>query len=130
MIALDENRSKIFFKLLQSDASPIDGSDEQWSLPVGEKKGDVMTFDGMSRKHQNGLWYPSSDLMNVTWLTWDLTKYYPLNSGFRIFVAQIFSPPLYEEPGIIWVEKACLVREATNLDLKRFGIYRAFEQNI
>ncbi|MDH5383017.1 MAG: hypothetical protein OEW75_19350, partial [Cyclobacteriaceae bacterium] len=55
---------------------------------------------------------------------------YPHNSNRIIFVAELLTSPSHEVPGIVWVHQVRLIREATNLDLKRFGIYRAFRQII
>jgi hypothetical protein len=53
-----------------------------------------------------------------------------LKGQYRAFVVEYKGEPLAEYPGLIWVKELRLVREATNLDLKRFGIYRAFIQEV
>ncbi|MDN5201158.1 hypothetical protein QQ008_07290 [Fulvivirgaceae bacterium BMA10] len=132
MIKLEENKSKIWFKILNCDGSPIDGSAEVWSLPHGESKGELTTFPGEpSRKlSPDGIWYVDPTYKDVSWLVSSPTPLYKLNSGLKIYVVQILDSPFCEEPGMIWVSRAYLLREATNLDLKPFGIYRSFKQVI
>ena len=131
MIRLKENQSQVWFKILQQDNTPIDGSDEVWKLPSADSKGEIVTFsDSPCRQFEDNTWKPLPNYAGATWLISDPKPYYSYNQGMRIFIAQLFAPPLLEKPGMIWVEKTCLVREATNLDLKRLGIHRAFEQKL
>ena len=131
MMKLEENRSQIWFKILQADGSTIDGAKEHWSFPSGTLKGKPMSFE----HHQalaidsDSKWSHINDV-NGTWLVNDPTKFYSLNSGRRIYVAQLLELPQKEEPGMIWVQKVCLVRLATSLDLRPFGIHRAFNQTL
>lgn len=131
MMQLEENRSQIWFKVLLPDGKPIDHSKECWSLPDGALKGKPMNFmhqPALSNNGDNG-WAEIKDT-NGTWLVSDPTKFYSLNSGMKIYVAQLLELPQREELGIVWVQKVCLIRVATNLDLRPFGIHRAFQQNI
>lgn len=129
MIKLSENKSRIWFKVLTQDGDPIDGSDEVWLLPQGDLRGELITFPGSpSRRLVENTWFIDPCHKETTWLISNPLHLYKLNSGQRIFVAQIFDTPVYEEPGTIWVNHVHLLREATNLDLKPFGIHRAFHQ--
>lgn len=130
MIQLKENKSKIWFKILQADATPIDGSSEVWTMPYRERKGELTTFPGESSRNVNaqGEWYINPILKSVSWLVSNPTTLYKPNSNLKIYVAQLIDAPIYEEPGMIWVHRAYLLREATNLDLKPFGLFRAFSQ--
>lgn len=127
---LEENKSQIWFKILAGNGEPIDGSAEQWSHPFRQHKSAEMDFS-----KQPGLclnddkWVPMPGVTG-TWLVSNPKELYLHNSGRRVFVAELLSLPSHEVSGIIWVHKVRLVREATNLDLKRFGIYRAFKQVI
>ena len=121
------NRSQIWFKVLDLNGLAIDNSNEIWVLPFGTNKGPIMDFSGQP------VCYPGRSAMNLrssstgTWLVSDPS---PLFKGFadrrRVFVAELLSDPTGEIPGIIWLEKVRLVREATTLDLKRFGIHLVF----
>lgn len=128
---LEENRSQIWFKILMSSGEPIDGSKEYWSLPEGALKGKSMNFLHQPALLHNadGKWNEIEDTTG-TWLVSDPTKLYSLNSGMKVYVAQLLELPQHEELGIVWVQKVCLIRAATNLDLRPFSIHRAFQQNI
>lgn len=127
---LEENRSKIWFKVVAKDGKPVDGSQELWSFPFRTEKGDELDFSNQAALGLNdGKWIRMKSATG-TWLVSSLKELYTSNSERKIFVAELLSPPVYELPGIIWVHKVRLVREATNLDLKRFGIHRAFGQTI
>ena len=132
MIQLEENKSQIWFKILNADATPIDGSNEVWSVPAGDKRGQVQTSPGAPSKRfkLDGTWYDDPSHREVTWLVNNPSLLYQLNAGLKVYVAQIFGIPAFEEPGVIWVYQAELLRETTNMDLKPFGIYRAFEQKL
>ncbi len=132
MIQLEENKSMIWFKVLNNDGTPIDGSEETWFLPHNDKKGELVTFPGASsrRPSQDDTWFIDPTHKETTWLVSNPMVLYRYNSGLRVFVAQIVDPPVHEEPGMIWVHHVYLLREATNLDLKPFGLYRAFDQVI
>ncbi len=127
MIQLHENKSRIWFKILNADGSPIDGSSEHWTLPHRDRKGVLTTFPGepCRRRSPEGCWYIDPTYKEASWLVHDPRPLYPLNSGLRLYIAQVLESPTYEEPGMIWVNRVWLLREATNLDLKPFGIHRA-----
>ena len=130
MMRLTENKSKIWFKVLNQDASPIDGSRETWTIPITHLKGTYTSFPGdpCHKLCVEKSWHMEPSVREATWLISDPNTVYQANSGQRIFVAQVFETPLLEEPGMIWVNSVSLLREATNLDLKPYGIYRAFSQ--
>lgn len=130
MMNLEENRSRIWFKVLSENNTPIDGSGESWSLPFRQYKGEVLDFSHQPARCLNEDSWINLPGVTGTWLVSNPKELYPYNSGRRIFVAELLSSPSHELAGIIWVHKLRLVREATNLDLKRFGIYRAFRQII
>jgi len=127
MIQLTENQSKTWFKIMGPDNQPIDGSKETWSFPFRQAKGKAMNFS----EHRG--WCIHKDAwvtmphIQGTWLITDPNDVYIPNSGMRIFIAELMATPTHELPGMIWVPKVRLVREATNLDLKRFGIFRTIK---
>lgn len=109
----EENRSQIWFKVLSPEGRDLDNEMKKWFLPEGVKKGE---------------WFTSGSRIG-TWLVANPKEF--MQKTNRVFVVELEGePPIIELPGIIWVRKVRLVREATNLDLKRFGIYRAFRQII
>ncbi len=130
MLNLPENKSKTWFKVLTDKGETIDGSSEAWSLPYRQLNGNKLDFN------QQQAFYLKEDkwieMPNVTgtWLVNNPKEIYPSNSKRKIFIAELLSPPSYELSGIIWVHQVRLVREATNLDLKRFGIYRVLMPTI
>jgi hypothetical protein len=108
-----ENRSQTWFKILTSEGRDLDNEMKRWFLPEGVKKGE---------------WFTSGCRIG-TWLVLNPKEF--MQKTNRVFVVELDGEePIIELPGIIWVRKVRLVREATNLDLKRFGIYRAFRQII
>lgn len=108
-----ENKSQIWFKVLTPEGRDLDNEMKKWPLPDGVRKGE--TFISGSRIG--------------TWLVSNPKEF--MQKTNRVFVVELDGEePIAELPGIIWVRKVKLVREATNLDLKRFGIYRAFKQII
>lgn len=109
----EENKSQIWFKILSPEGRDLDNEMKKWPLPDGAKKSEP--FISGSRIG--------------TWLV-NNPKEFMLKTN-RVFVAELNGEePIIELPGMIWVRQLRLVREATNLDLKRFGIYRAFRQII
>ncbi len=130
MLNLRENKSKIWFKILTDNGDPIDGSSENWSLPFRQYKGDELDFSKQQARCLNEDKWIEMPGVTGSWLVRNPKELYPYNSNRKIFVAELQTTPFHEVPGIIWVHKVRLVREATNLDLKRFGIYRAFKQII
>ncbi len=127
---LKENKSRTWFKVLSAEGAAMDGSGEQWQLPTVHGKGRSLDFSRQQAYwHTGGIWYPV-DRMLGTWLVSDPKEVYGMNSGQRIFIAEVNSLPLEETIGVVWAGAVRLVREATNLDLKRYGIYRAFKETI
>lgn len=108
-----ENKSQIWFKVLTPEGRDLDNEMKKWPLPEGTKKGEQFI----------------SGCRIGTWLVSNPKEF--MQKTNRVFVVELDGEdPIIELPGIIWVRKLKLVREATNLDLKRFGIYRAFKQII
>ncbi len=106
-----ENRSQIWFKVLSPEGRNLDNEMKKWFLPKGVKKGE---------------WFISGNRIG-TWLVSNPKEF--MQKTNRVFVVELsLEDPFIELPGIIWVRKLRLIMEATNLDLKRFGIYRAFRQ--
>lgn len=109
----EENRSRVWFKVLSPEGRDLDNEMKRWPLPIAEKKGEVFT----------------SGSRIGTWLVSNPKELMQKNN--RVFVAELDKEePLVELPGIIWVRNVRLIREATNLDLKPFGIYRVLRQII
>ncbi|MBS1635411.1 MAG: hypothetical protein JST26_05765 [Bacteroidetes bacterium] len=108
-----QNRSQLWFKVLSPEGRDLDNEMKKWPLPDGEKKGE---------------WFISGSRIG-TWLVLDPKEH--MQKTNRVFIAELEkSEPIIELPGIIWVRQVRLIREATNLDLKPFGIYRVFKQII
>ena len=108
-----ENKSQIWFKILSPENNSLDFENQQWVLPKGPKKVD---------------WFTSQSQIG-TFLVSDPTPF--IMKFNKVFVVELAKEdPVVELPGIIWVRKARLVREATYLDLKRFGIHRTIQQSI
>ena len=106
-----ENKSQIWFKILSPENLNLDCEDKKWILPSGTKKGE---------------WFISGARMG-TLLVSNPAPF--LLKHNQVFVVELSKEdPIIEVVGLIWVRKARMVRAATNLDLKRFGIYRAFQQ--
>lgn len=107
----EQNRSQLWFKVLSPQGRDLDNEMKKWPLPDGEKKGE---------------WFISGSRIG-TWLVSNPKDL--LQKTNRVFVAELDKDePILEWPGMIWVRQVRLIREATNLDLKPFGIYRAFTQ--
>lgn len=106
-----ENKSQIWFKILTPEGRDLDNEMKKWPLPEGTRKGEQFI----------------SGCRIGTWLVSNPKEF--TQKINRVFVVELEGEePIAELPGIIWVRKVRLVREATNLDLKRFSIYRAFRQ--
>lgn len=127
---IKEIRPKLWFKVLTLQGNAIDGSGETWSLPHRRRNGDTLNFTGQNALYPDGDKWTALPGITGTWLTRNPKPLYPLNNTRRIFVAELLEAPAYEATGMIWAGKVRLIREATNLDLKGFGIYRAFRQII
>lgn len=109
----EENRSRVWFKVLSPEGRDLDNEMKRWPLPMGEKKGEVFT----------------SGSRIGTWLVTNPKELMQKNN--RVFVVELDKEePLVELPGMIWGRNVRLIREATNLDLKPFGIYRVLRQII
>ena len=126
---IKEIRPTLWFKVLTRQGTPIDGSKETWSLPYRQYNGDMLNFTQQALCPDGDKWMALPQITG-TWLTRNPKPLYPLNNTRRIFVAELPEAPAFENAGMIWAGKLRLVREATNLDLKGFGIYRAFRQVI
>ena len=105
--------ANIFFKVLTGEGHSLEEDRLQFSLPRGVKDGDWHSFHS-----ELGCMLYKNPL-----------PFY--KQGLQIYVAQFDAADIttsYQE--IIWVKRFRLVRQATNLDLKPFGIYRAIAQVI
>lgn len=109
-----KNVQKItWFKVLTPEGREPENETKSWDLPQGTKAGSWVISG--ARTGTLLVANPKSFLLKTN----------------RVFVAQLdVEPPIITLPGLIWVRKARLVREATNLDLKPFGIHRVFQQII
>jgi len=105
--------ANIYFKVLTGEGYSLEEDRLRFSLPKGVKDGDWHSFQSElgSMLYKNPL------------------PFY--KQGHCIYVAHFSEEDItttYQE--IIWVKQFRLVRQATNLDLKPFGIYRAIAQVI
>ena len=130
MTAIRKVRPILWFKVLTRQGKPIDGSGETWLLPYRGYNGDTLDFTAQKALCPHGDKWTALPQITGTWLVSNPKNLYPLNNTRSIFVAELLVAPAYEAAGMIWVQKLRLIREATNLDLKGFGIYRAFGQII
>lgn len=130
MLTLNENKSKTWFKVLSEDGTPIDGSLEDWSLPFAHNKGDVLDFTKSRAYWLFGNAWSMLDRLQGTWIINDPRLAYEFNKGHRVFIVELLDPPIEETPGVIWAGRLRLVREAVDLDLRRYGIHRALGQII
>lgn len=104
-----ENKSQIWFKVLTNDGRSTESLTEFFPLPDGSKK---------------AKWFTSSSELG-TWLVSNPKQF--IQKTHRLFIAELDEhEPIAELPGVIWVKRVRLIREANNLDLKPFGVYRAF----
>jgi len=105
--------ANIFFKVLTGEGHSLEEDCLQFSLPKGVK---------------NGEWHSFQSELGCMLYKNPLPFY---KQGLQIYVAQFDAADIttsYQE--FIWVKRFRLVRQATNLDLKPFGIYRAIAQVI
>ena len=110
---LSENKSQIWFKVLTIDGSDLDNEMKKWPLPEGNKKTE---------------WLTSNSAIGTCIV--NNPKIF-MQRNNRAFVVELSGQePAVEFPGIAWVHKLRLIREATNLDLKRFNIHRAIQQRV
>ncbi len=123
----NQNQSATWFKILDDDGKPIDGSSETWSLPYRQYEGDRLHFETQHARCFDGNKWVELPKVRGTWLVRNPKTIYSCNGHQRIYVAKLFAPINLEISGMIWVTKVQLLREATNMDVKPFGIYRAFK---
>lgn len=105
--------ANIYFKVLTKDGLSLEEDQLRYSLPKGVKDGN---------------WHRSHSEQGCMLYKNPLPFY---KQGYLIYVAHFDAADItttYQE--IIWVKRFRLVRQATNLDLKPFGIYRAIAQVI
>ena len=105
--------ANIYFKVLTKDGHSLEEDQLSYSLPKGVKDGEWHSFQS-----ELGCMLYKNPL-----------PFY--KQGYHIYVAHFDAADItttYQE--IIWVKRFRLVRQATNLDLKPFGIYRALAQVI
>ena len=127
-MAIKQTYPILWFKVLTRQGKPIDGTGETWSLPRGRNSGNMLNFTAQRAFYSDAGKWTALPQITGTWLISNPKPLYPLNNTRRIFVAEIPATPVYQAGGMIWVHKVRLIREATNLDLKDFGIYRSFRQ--
>lgn len=109
---ITENQNQVWFKVLTAEGRDLEFESKKWSLPEGDKKCEWLT-----KGSRIG-----------TWLVSNPKEFMQKNN--RAFIVELSDEqPLAELTGIIWVKRLRLVREATNLDLKKYGIYRAFKHS-
>lgn len=124
----NQNQSATWFKILTHEGKPIDGSSEKWSLPYRQYKGDTLNFEKQPAYCFNGDDWMVLPQVRGTWLVRNPKTIYSCNGQQRIYVAKLLAPINLEISGMVWVAQVQLLREATNMDVKPFGIYRAFKQ--
>jgi hypothetical protein len=108
----EENKNQIWFKVLTAEGRDLEYESKKWVLPEGEIKPD---------------WITKGSRIG-TWLVSNPKEFMQRNN--RAFIVELsLDEPIVEMVGIIWVKRLRLVREATNMDLKRFGIFRAFKHS-
>jgi len=105
--------SNIYFKVVDGEGSSLEEVGFTFSLPKGPL---------------NGAWHEFSPEAPCLLYKNPLPFY---EQGMRIYVAG-FDPGDITTiwKGIVWVRRLRLIREATSLDLRPFGIHRAIAQNI
>jgi hypothetical protein len=104
-----ENKSKTWYKVTTWSGHSLENIHERWPLPAEDKKGE---------------WYSSPTQLG----TMLVTNPKPFFSGAnRVFIVELDKEtPVVEIPGVIWVKKARLVREATGRELAQLGMFRSF----
>lgn len=108
----EENKSQVWFKVLTAEGRDLEHESKKWVLPEGDTKPEWLT-----KGSRIGTWVVSNP-----------KEFMQRNN--RVFIVELGeAEPIAELIGIIWVKRLRLVREATNLDLKRFGIFRAFKHS-
>jgi hypothetical protein len=108
----EENKSQVWFKVLTAEGRDLEHESKKWVLPEGETKPEWLT-----KGSRIGTWVVSNP-----------KEFMQKNN--RAFIVELSeTEPIAELIGIIWVKRLRLVREATNLDLKKYGIYRAFKHS-
>lgn len=117
-----------WFKILKTNSEPIDGSNETWSLPYKQDKGNWSNFTDQPALLENSGHWGRVEGVYGTWLVDNPKHLYRLNPNSKIYVAKWSGTAFRQQAGLIWVPTVQLNREATNLDIKRFGIFRAFQQ--
>ncbi len=121
-------RPKLWFKVLTSSGQTIDESKETWSLPIRQKNGAWLNFEDQPAVQMcDNEWIIKEGVFG-TWLVEDPRSFYTVFPNSKVYVAEWTGPAWRWAQGQIWVPFARLTREATNLDLRPFGIHRAFRQ--
>jgi hypothetical protein len=108
----EENKNQIWFKVLTAEGWDLENESKKWTLPIASK--------------QPG-WLTEGSRIGI-WLVSNPKEFMQKNN--KAFIVEIGEEePIAELIGIIWVKRLRLVREATNLDLKKYGIFRAFKHS-
>jgi hypothetical protein len=109
---ITENKNQVWFKVLTAEGRDLEYETKKWVLPQGDTKCDWLTKGS-----------PIG-----TWVVSNPKEFMQKNN--RAYIVELGDQdPIIELTGIIWVKCLRLVREATNLDLKKYGIYRAFKHS-
>lgn len=109
----EENKNQVWFKVLSAEGRDLEFTSKSWHLPAIDKK-----LEWLTKGSPLG-----------TWLVSNPKQFMQKNN--KAFIVELGDEePIAELIGIIWVKRLRLVREATNLDLKKYGIHRAFKHSI
>jgi hypothetical protein len=108
-----ENKNQVWFKVLTMEGRDLEHESKKWKLPKVDKKCAWIT-----KNSPIGTWVVSNP------------KEFMQKNNKAYIVELCDDEPIAELIGIIWVKHLRLVREATNLDLKKYRIHRAFKQSI
>ena len=106
MMELEENKSQIWYKVILEDGSAVENSKENFKnyFPQGEKK---------------GAWYEKQGNQGSLLVINPKSLY---KGERKVYVVELSGSPVKELSGEIYQKKFRLVREATAIELGRFGI--------
>lgn len=103
---LEENKSQIWYKVTLEDGNAVENPKENFKnyLPQGEKK---------------GAWYEKQGNQGSLLVINPKSLY---KGERKVYVVELSGSPVKELSGEIYQKKFRLVREATAIELSRFGI--------
>jgi hypothetical protein len=103
---LEENKSQIWYKVTTENDIAVENPEESFKnhLPLGEKK---------------GVWYEKQGNQGSLLVSNPKSLY---KGERKVYVVELSGSPVKELPGEIYQKKFRLVREATAIELGRFGI--------